>query len=245
MSALANPINALAASLSPATVSAAAIIHFEDELVIPATAFTFHGFRAWANSPEFPQRGRICFIQGSIEVDMNADELRHHNPVKSAVLTDLTNLIRAERLGKILAEGVRLVNEEGDVISEPDLVFASQESIKSGRVRYVASVDESDRLVEMEGTPDLVLEVVSKHSVQKDTVVLPKAYFEGGIPEYWLIEATEKMVDFQLLIRGEQEYVKSAKDSDGYLFSPILKRSFLLDRTLDELGHYDYQLLWR
>ena len=176
---------------------------------------------------------------------MNADELRHHNPVKSAILADLTNLIRAEKLGKVLADGVRLVNENGDVISEPDLVFASHASIKSGKVRYVASDDESDRLVEMEGTPDLVLEVVSKHSIRKDTVVLPKAYFDGGIPEYWLIEATEKLVDFQLLIRGDREYVKSAKSSDGYAFSPTLKRFFFLNRTLDELGYYDYQLLWR
>ncbi|MBC7855415.1 MAG: Uma2 family endonuclease [Pirellulaceae bacterium] len=212
---------------------------------IPASAFSFAGFRRWANSPDYPQHGRICYIRGEIEVDRNADELRHHNPVKSAILADLTHLIRAEKLGKVLADGVRLVNEDGDVISEPDLVFASYESIQSGKVRYVPSVDESDRLVEMEGTPDLVLEVVSKHSVQKDTIELPKAYFEGGIPEYWLIAASEKVVDFQVLIRGDLEYGKSAKGADGYVFSPTLKRFFLLSRTPDGSGHYDYQLLWR
>lgn len=243
MSTLANPLSSVATSLPLPAL--AATIHFEGELIIPASAFTFDGFRAWANSPEFPRQGRICYIQGNIEVDMNADELRHHNPVKSAILADLTYLIRAEKLGKVLADGVRLVNENGDVISEPDLVFASQASIKSGKVRYVASEDESDRLIEMEGTPDLVMEVVSKHSVRKDTVELPKAYFDGGIPEYWLIEATEKTVDFQLLVRGDQVYQRSARDSDGYTWSPMLKRFFFLNRTRDELGHYDYQLLWR
>lgn len=223
----------------------AATIHFEDDLIIPASAFSFRGFRAWANSPEFPARGRICYIQGSIEVDMNADELRDHNPIKAAILADLLSLIRAEKLGKVLTDGVRLVNEQGDVISEPDLVFARHETIRAGTVRYVESGDESGRLVEMEGTPDMVLEVVSKYSVRKDTVLLPRAYFEGGIPEYWLITPNEEGVDFRLLVRGEIEFAAVVADADGYRFSPGFQRSFFLQRTPDEYGRYDYQLLWR
>ena len=221
------------------------IVHELPPIHIPAAAASFAGFRSWANSPDYPVRGRISYIQGEIEVDMNADELHDHNPIKAAILVDLMNLIRLEKLGKVLADGVRLVNEQGEVISEPDLVFARHETIRAGKVRYVESADESGSVVEMEGTPDLVLEVVSKHSVRKDTVLLPRSYYEGGIPEYWLVTPQDQSVDFRLLVRGEDEYVPTSADADGYRFSPSFQRSFFLLRTPDEYGRWDYQLLWR
>ncbi len=221
------------------------IVHESPPIHIPASAFSFAGFRRWANSPDYPKHGRVCYIRGEIEVDMNADELRDHNPIKAAILVDLMILIRVEKLGKVLTDGVRLVNEEGVIISEPDLVFARHETIRAGKVRYVESDDDSGRVLEMEGTPDLVLEVVSKHSVRKDTVLLPLAYYEGGISEYWLIAPQDDGVDFRLLVRGEKAYVPVPADADGYRFSPSFQRSFFLQRMPDEYGRYDYQLLWR
>src|SRR5436190_6153053 len=120
---------------------------------IPPAAFTLGGFREWANSPDYPERGRISYIQGEIAVDMNADELRDHNPIKVALVSALQNIIDAEDLGVVLLDGARLVNEEGDLGSEPDLVFARWESIEAGLVKYVESDDGSGRYTELDGTP--------------------------------------------------------------------------------------------
>jgi len=209
---------------------------------IPPAAFTLHGFRQWANSPDYPERGRISYIQGEIEVDMNADELRDHNPIKVALVSALQNIIDAEDLGVVLLDGARLVNEEGDIGNEPDLVFAKWETIEAGLVKYVESEDGSGRCTELDGTPDLVVEVVSKHSVHKDTRLLPVAYFEGGIPEYWLIAPADDGVNFQLLTRGEEEYEPVVPGADGYTYSPVFERSFKLTRELNRIGKYRYRL---
>ena len=41
---------------------------------IPARAATLAGFRAWALSDEFPERGRFSFINGELFVDMSPEE---------------------------------------------------------------------------------------------------------------------------------------------------------------------------
>lgn len=212
---------------------------------IPPTAFSLAGFRRWANSPDFPTRGRISYIQGEIEVDMNADELRDHNPLKVALVTALQNIIDAEDLGVVLVDGARLINDDADIGNEPDLVFARWGTIETGKVKYVESDDGSGRCVELEGRPDLVVEVVSKYSIHKDKVQLPQAYFDGGISEYWLITPDEDGVDFQMLIRAEDQYEPVAADANGYMYSPAFGRSFCLTRENNRIGKYKYRLLSR
>lgn len=218
---------------------------FYQDVRIPASAFTFAGFRRWTRSPDFPERGRISYIQGIIEVDMNADEIRDHNPLKNEFITRLTNIIDNEDLGFVLSDGVRLVNEAGDVSNEPDLVFATYEAVETGRCKYVESEDGSGRCVALDGTPDLVVEVVSKHSVRKDMFELPKAYFDAGIVEYWVIIPADDGVDFRLLTRGKNEFEAVPAGADGYVYSAILKRSFLMTRSVNRIGKYKYRLLYR
>ena len=218
---------------------------FYQDVRIPASAFTFAGFRQWTRSPDFPERGRISYIQGIIEVDLNADEIRDHNPLKNEFITRLTNIIDNEDLGFVLSDGVRLVNEEGDLSNEPDLVFATYETVEAGRCKYVESDDGSGRCIALDGSPDLVVEVVSKHSVRKDMIELPKSYFDAGIVEYWVIIPTDDGVDFRLMTRGEKEFEPARPDAEGYVYSAVLKRSFLMTRTVNRIGKYKYRLFYR
>ena len=41
-------------------------IVLEENFRIPADALTFEGFRRWAQSPEFPDTGRIDYLAGDI-----------------------------------------------------------------------------------------------------------------------------------------------------------------------------------
>jgi len=50
--------------------------------------------------------------------------------------------------------------------------------------------------LELEGTPDMVLEVVSASSVVKDTETLLQLYWQAGIPEYWLVDARGEALEF-------------------------------------------------
>jgi Uma2 family endonuclease len=74
-------------------------------------------------------------------------------------------------------------HEEAGLSTEPDLIFATWDAFTSGRLGFVDKKDKQGDFIELVGTPDLVVEVVSDSSVRKDRVTLKAAYFTAGIPE--------------------------------------------------------------
>jgi Uma2 family endonuclease len=94
---------------------------------------------------------------------------------------------------------------------------------------------------ELLGTPDLVVEVVSRSSYKKDTKELPVLYFRAGIPEYWLIDALGDEIDFKLLRRGARGYT-AVEPHRGWLSSLLFCRSFKLTRERDDEGDWQYEL---
>ncbi len=94
---------------------------------------------------------------------------------------------------------------------------------------------------ELEEVPDWGLEIVSDHSVRKDTVFLREAYHRAGVPEYWLIDARGEDQSFQILLRRKTGYAASPI-RDGWQRSKVFERSFRLERVLDEFGLWEYTL---
>ena len=103
---------------------------------------------------------------------------------------------------------------------------------------------EQEQYIEVEGTPDWVLEIVSKHSVQKDTQLLRAAYFRAGIPEYWLIDARTEPLKFDILRRTAKGYV-SVRRQNGWVKSSVFHKSFRLTRALDDQENPEYTLAVR
>jgi hypothetical protein len=58
---------------------------FENLLIIPAGITSLARFVRWVGSEEFPEEGRIDFIDGQIEVDMSPEELINHNTPKTEI----------------------------------------------------------------------------------------------------------------------------------------------------------------
>jgi Uma2 family endonuclease len=94
------------------------------------------------------------------------------------------------------------------------------------------------------GTPDMTLEVASKSSVRKDTIVLRELYWQAGVPEYWLVDARGDRLLFDILRRGRSGYLRTPRPS-GWVASRVLGKSFKLTRQKDELGNPEYTLLVR
>jgi Uma2 family endonuclease len=221
----------------------AGTLSFEDQFQIPAEAFTFERFRDWVHSADFPDRGKISFLAGEIAVDMSPEDIQRHNRPKTDLIRDRGLWVSRHDLGHLLCDGALLVNEAIGLNHEPDLVFCGWESLLAGRVRYVERIAGSGRQVEVVGSPDLVVEIVSIGSVRKDTQLLPDLYYRAGIEEYWLIDARRAAIDFQLLVRGAEGFVNAPLDEEGYLRSDALKGRFKLTRALDRTGGFQYTLL--
>jgi Uma2 family endonuclease len=96
--------------------------------------------------------------------------------------------------------------------------------------------------MELEGTPDMVMEIVSKSSVEKDTVLLRELYWRAGIAEYWLVDAREGKQSFQILRFTPEGYVSSPAEAGG-LPSKVLGKKFQMQQKADPLGHPQFFLL--
>lgn len=207
-------------------------------LRIPARAHTLPGFRAWVFSDEFPEKLRATYLSGEVYLDLSKEEIRTHAAVKAEVFGVLWNLNQTIDFGDIYV-GVRVTNQDAEVSNNPDGVAVLWESLDSGRVTYVAK---NDRELEIAGSPDWLLEIVSDGSVVKDTQELRAAYHRARIPEYWLIDARGPEIRFQILLWRKSGYV-AASVRNGWQHSRVFGRSFRLTRRRDRRGAWKYRLL--
>jgi Uma2 family endonuclease len=208
---------------------------------IPRNATRLAGFRAWAHSSRFPERGHVSFFNGELFVDMSPEELETHNKVKEAIVRCLGNLNEEHDWGELFADGVLVTHFGANLSTEPDGTFILWQSLKAGRVQYIARKNRSGEFIEIRGSPDWLLEVVSAFSVTKDTSVLPALYHQAGIPEFWLVDARGAEISFQILLHRTKKY-RMVDPSRGWSYSPVFQRSFRLTRKRNRMGRWRYQL---
>lgn len=200
----------------------------EEPLIIPAGIVDLASFRRWTLSDDFPTFGKIDYIAGKIEVDMSPANVWRHSGLKSSMGIEIGNLTRGK--GTVFIDQTRVVSPISDLSREPDIVYLAWESLKSGRVFCTPSAnpqDEFDRM-EIEGGPDLIVEVLSPSSVTKDTDRLPPLYFSAGTREYWIADALGRDVKLTILRRGKKGFEAAAKDRQHYQYSEVLGASFKL-----------------
>lgn len=193
-------------------------------------------FRRWACSDEFPEQGRISFLGNRLWVDLSM-ETRDHNRVKGQMVGVLEVIVSDEGLGEMACDRMRLTHPEAGLSSEPDGMFLSKQALLRQRVQY----HKGGESLEVVGSPDMVLEVVSDSSEQKDTVDLMKLYWMAGIEEYWLVDVHKDQLRFDIFRRGATGYTPIRKQG-GWMKSRVFGRSFRLVRTIGDLGLYSFKL---
>ncbi|HMC65644.1 MAG TPA: Uma2 family endonuclease [Gemmataceae bacterium] len=221
--------------------AACAIVIPEHGIVIPGSAQTLAGFRAWAKSSASPEYGRISFLDGEIFIDMSPEELETHNAVKVEIDYGVVHLNKKRKLGKFYGDRTLLSNEAANLSTEPDSLFILWKTLESGRVQLVPRADREGQYMEVVGTPDWLLEIVSQTSVAKDTKRLRRQYHRAGVSEYWLIDARGEDIDFQILLWTESDYA-GAPERKGWQRSRVFGRWFRLTRRRGRMGLWEYTL---
>ena len=230
------------ASATQGGVIMAATVVFEEQVEIPLALQSLADFRRWAQSPDFPQRGRIDYLGGRIEVDMSPEDVFCHGTLKMEIARVLANRVKRANLGYLMTDCTRVSSPAGDLSAEPDVVFVSKEAIEEGRIRLIPKAGTTDRYVELEGAPDLIAEIVSDSSTVKDTRRLPEAYFRAGVPEFWLVDARKRELCFSIHRRGPSGYEAVGKDAEEFQHSGVLGCRYRLDGTRDERGFWTFDL---
>jgi Uma2 family endonuclease len=196
-----------------------------DQVRIPSWVHDLEAFRRWARSAEYPERGSISFLDDEIWVDTSMEQLFTHNRIKTCYTITLGGLVESEDRGYCFSDRCLLSNESANLSTEPDGTFCSWLSIQKDRVSLVRGEEEG--FVELSGTPDMVLEIVSTYSVRKDRSVLRELYWRANVPEYWLVDVRKPPIQFDILRWTNRGYVTTRR-KDGWVRSRVLEHAFLL-----------------
>lgn len=221
------------------------VIIDEENLRIPEDAFTFEGFQRWIDSGEFPETGRIDYLEGNVDVDMSPENLFSHGTPKIAISSRLHILVAEAELGLVFSDSTRLKSRFADLSVEPDVVVVLKETFKAGKIRWSPASRRKGpgRYSGLDGAADLVVEVVSDGSVKKDTTRLPPLYARAGIPELWLVDARDADLRFEIHILHGGRYEIVRQDEKGWVRSPCLQRFFrLIGRDIPDLDARVYTL---
>jgi Uma2 family endonuclease len=221
------------------------VVLLDEEIRIPGEVHGFDAFRSWSSGEQFPERGRIDYLQGDIEIDMSPEDLDTHGTVKVAIAARLHSLVAEPGRGSVFVDRARVVSADAALSVEPDVVVVLWESLESGRIRKVpATPPVPGRYVELDGAPDLVVEVVSNSSVGKDRKRLPALYARAGVPELWLVDARGETPQLEIWALGDGGYEPVAPDASAgsWTLSSVLGcRVRLRRRTFGE-GRFVYSL---
>jgi Uma2 family endonuclease len=209
-----------------------------EQVRLPTNLTTLDAFRQWASSVDCPERGRFAFLAGVFWVDLTMEQLYTHNDPKMEIGGVLRILARASGQGRYFGDGVSLTNAGADLSTVPDGVFVLHSTFQSGHVREIPG--QHPGFIELQGTPDMVLEVVSDTSVQKDTVTLPGLYHRAGIAEFWRVDARSALT-FEILRRTPSGYLPTQLP-DGWWRSDVFGRDFLLTQSQDARGRPEFTL---
>lgn len=213
-------------------------IVLEDRGTIPNWVLDHASFRRWAASPEFPETGQYGWLDGKVWVDLSM-ERSSHNLIKTGCAAVLVGLIKKNALGEYWGDRMLLTNLSARISTEPDGTFAAWQTLRDGRLQVVGG--EPPDGIELVGTPDMVLEVVSRSSVRKDYEELPDLYFDAGIAEYWRIDSRSGEVRFDLLRRTATGY-RATRENAGWRKSVVFGAAFRITQTTNPLGDPAYAL---
>ncbi len=132
-----------------------------------------------------------------------------HNIIQY-LLTYLFGTFTAYRLpgAMVLPAGISMYVGDDKPAREPDLIILLPQ--------HTSRITESN----LEGVGDIVVEIVSKDSQQRDRVKKLREYEAAGIREYWLVDPL--ISDAKIYVLENGKYVVHPTDDKGRLQSVVL-----------------------
>ena len=122
----------------------------------------------------FPEDGKRHEILDGEHYVMPAPSFSHQG-ISGNLYVSLRLFVREHRLGFVRYAPLDVLLSEHDIV-QPDLLFISNE--RAGIVKEP----------NVHGAPDLVVEILSDSSRQRDEILKRHLYERSGVLEYWLVD---------------------------------------------------------
>src|ERR1700741_1003512 len=139
---------------------------------------------------------------------VNASPITRHQQVLYRLVIAVGNYLEEHPLGQIFFAPLDIVLSPHDVV-EPDLMFISHAR------REIVTVNN------IQGAPDLLIEVLSPSNKRYDEVTKHALYERTGVGEYWIVDAVRNIVRvFRRNAAGRYEIAGELSNNDT-LTSPL------------------------
>ncbi len=141
----------------------------------------------WRDTLLMPEDGkRYEAIDGELYV--SAAPSYRHQRISGKLFIALVRLLEEPGHGYLVAAPIGVEFPDTDEGVQPDLVFVS-------KARSAIAVKEGIR-----GAPDLIVEILSPHTAERDRTIKKKLYQRQGVAQYWVIDpeaGTVEVWDFE------------------------------------------------
>ncbi|WP_018085186.1 Uma2 family endonuclease [Desulfurispora thermophila] len=153
------------------------------------------------------EEGGRCFLMEGELVMVPAPRTVHQR-ISKMLQKFIDRFVESHSLGEVLYAPLDVYLSEKDVL-QPDIVFISRD-----RLHIITEEN-------IQGAPDLVIEILSPATARYDKVTKSRLYYRYGVQEYWLVDPDGQVV--QVFQRGERYWnLYDAFAVDHTLTSPLL-----------------------
>jgi len=167
----------------------------------------------------FPEDGkRYEIIEG--DCFMSPAPRTKHQIVSANLLTFLNIYLRRTRAGKVFDAPTDVILSDTNVV-QPDLLV-----VLAARAAIITEKN-------IQGAPDLVIEILSETTRKMDEVVKKKLYERHGVLEYWVVDPELALVKIYRLTNGRYAKAEERAEERGETLATALLPG--LDISLTEL----------
>ena len=163
--------------------------------------FTYKDYKSLPES----ETKRYELIEG--ELIMVPSPFTYHQRISRKLEFLLEDFVEKNKLGEIFYAPCDV--HLGDNVVQPDILFVSKEHF------YVIAREE------IKGAPDLVIEILSPATAERDRTIKRTLYARYGVREYWIVDPEKKTVEVLTLKKEGYETFGIYKMQDT-LTSPLL-----------------------
>lgn len=151
----------------------------------PKIKFTYQDYK---NLPESETK-RYELLEG--ELVMVPSPTTYHQRISANIVYLLQDFVRKHDLGFVYDAPCDVVLSPEDVV-QPDIFFITKERsgiIAEGNIR---------------GAPDLIIEILSPATAERDRTYKRTLYARHGVREYWLVDPDKRAIEVMIL--GEKGF---------------------------------------
>ena len=166
-----------------------------------AIKFTYQDYK---NLPDSEVK-RYELLEGDLV--MTPSPTWRHQDISIRLTIRLEAYVAARGLGRVAYAPLDVIL--GDDVVQPDILFISRER---------ASIIQEE---EIRGAPDLIIEILSSSTAQRDRTYKRTLYGRHGVREYWLVDPDAQTIE--VLTHGAKGYRQVGRyEKSETLNSPLL-----------------------